>query len=90
MSPKVFLLISRSKRPPLRNVLVTCAISGNIPGAYGAERQFAGNEELKRALKAIGLNEYEIDDHMQRVRSDCPTFLEVSIEAAEKLGLIER
>ena len=87
--PKIFLLTARTNRS-LGPITVTCAITGNWIAGYGIQREFSGKEELETALGAVGLSKHVIDAQLHRMSSDWPTFVEASIEVAEKLKLIRR
>lgn len=89
MEPKIYLLFSRPTGG-FGPTLITCAFSGDAKGLLGLSRQFAQLRELAATLETAGVSEYQMQMPIQVIRNGMPSFLEVTVETAEKLGLLQR
>lgn len=86
---EIFLLISRPQGgfTPIR---VICAISGDSNGLCGGSKEFQRVYQLSEALIDAGISVEEAEPSLQTLSKGGTTFLSVSIEAAQKMGLLEQ
>jgi hypothetical protein len=85
---KVFLLISKHW-DKFTHLQVTCAVCGSVEGANVKDREFARPVDLEKALRSLGVSEYELQAAHHVFRSGLPTFIPVTSEIARKLGVLD-
>lgn len=71
------------------HLMVKCVISESAGGASTQAREFAGPHDLETALRTLGVSEQEVQAAHQVFHSWLPTFIQVSLEVAKKLGALD-
>jgi hypothetical protein len=87
--PRFFLLFSKP-HGGFAPIVVTCASVENTDKLWGIHREFERIHDLKSALEAAGISEYESKAPLMAVSSGFCSFMPVPLDAAVKLGLLDR
>ena len=88
METRFFLLLSKPFGTFFTPLQMICAISGKAHGVYGLSRQFSNANELAAALGEVGIPEPGFRSLLSGFNSGFPAFLEVSLDIAKKLDIV--
>ena len=86
---EIFLLISRPQGGFTR-IRVICGLSGDLNGLRGTSKEFQHVYQLSEALVEAGISLEEAEPSLRTLSRGGTAFLSVSIEVAQKIGLLEQ